>query len=58
MKYDISFNGREVGAIGIMYRCYVRVEADDAKAALLKVYDTHEHLSDVSIRVVPTKEEG
>ncbi len=53
-RYVATFNGRTVGAIGIRYRCHIEVEAEDAKAAGLKLYETHEHISDVRITEVRT----
>ena len=49
MKYFLEFEGREVGAIGITYHHCIEVEAPSKAAALLKAYDTHEHLSNVWI---------
>ena len=44
-KFRIQFIGRERGAIGIRYATEKTVEAPDADAAVLKLYDTHEHIS-------------
>ncbi len=51
-RYAATFNGRTVGAIGIRYLHHIEVEAEDEKAARLKLYETHEHISDVRITEV------
>ena len=43
--FKTTFIGREAGAIGICYRIEKTVQAADAKAARLKLYETHEHIS-------------
>lgn len=43
-RYRVSFTGRQVGAIGAMSERSVDVWAHDESDALLKVYDTHEHI--------------
>ncbi len=48
-RYRVTFQGRERGAIGLMYTYTVEVEAYDEAGARLKVYDTHEHLMHVEI---------
>lgn len=53
MKYRVTFTGRKVGAIGIFQAFTVEVEANNAKDALMKVYDTHEHVRSAIIRVIP-----
>ena len=47
MNYIAYFVGREKGAIGINYRINLHVEAANEDEARLKLYDTHEHISDV-----------
>lgn len=47
--YKISFFGRLKGAIGISYPCYREIEAESKEEALLKLYDTHEHIYTTSI---------
>ncbi len=49
--YSASFIGRQLGAIGIFYPIRFELEAPDLEAAKLKLYETHEHLSD--LRIVP-----
>lgn len=44
-KWFIQFKGRQVGAIGTKQNYAVNVEADTPQDALLKVYNTHDHLS-------------
>lgn len=45
MKYTAHFFGRNKGAIGISQRFIVFVVADNEDDARLKLYDTHEHIS-------------
>ncbi len=45
--YTIAFTDRLKGAIGIFERHSVKVQAADPAAALLKAYDTHEHIQHV-----------
>ena len=47
MKYTAHFIGKNKGPIGILQRFKVVVEADNEDDARLKLYDTHEHISDV-----------
>lgn len=49
MKYTVKGYGRLVGAIGRMHPITHEVEADSPESALLKTYDTYDHLSGVSI---------
>lgn len=49
MKYNCTFKGRKVGAIGVFSHFAVSVDAENAKAARLKLYETHEHLSELNI---------
>ena len=45
MMYRVSWeHGRKRGAIGVFYPDSVVVEAENKELALLKAYDTHEHL--------------
>ena len=48
-KYNIRFKGREVGAIGILSWYEVTVEANNEEDAVLKLYDTHEHITQKTI---------
>jgi len=50
--YRCSFVGREVTAIGITYPTAITVEAPNEGQARLKIYDTHDHLSNVKIEEV------
>jgi len=58
MRYCIDFTGREVGAIGIFSHQCVEVDADSVKEAILKVYDTHEHLSNLFVNSSPYWPDG
>lgn len=44
MKYTAHFIGKNKGAIGILQRFIVFVEADNEDDARLKLYDTHEDI--------------
>ncbi len=46
--FKLVFIGREAGAIGIAYRVEKTLPAQDAAAARLKLYDTHEHVIVIS----------
>lgn len=48
-KWNARFTGRKIGAIGITERVEVQVEAHDMAAARLKLYDTHEHITDLAL---------
>jgi len=43
--YTACFQGRKVGAIGVMSYFNVDIEANDTTEAEAKLYDTHEHIS-------------
>ena len=48
--YNVSWKrGRKVGAIGIFYPDSVTVSAETPDEALLKAYETHEHLMLVTV---------
>ena len=48
--YDVSWkSGRKAGAIGIFYPDSVTVAAETPEEALLKAYETHEHLIFVTV---------
>lgn len=51
-KYNCSFTGREVGAIGVFFHVNYTVEAKNEELAHLKIYDKYEHLTDVKIELV------
>ena len=44
-KYNCSFIGRQVGAIGIRYAITEVIEADTMKQAEIKLYNDYEHIS-------------
>lgn len=52
-KYIAKFYGRKKGAIGICFRCEQAIIANSKDLALLKLYDTHEHISDCVFVEVP-----
>ena len=43
-RYLIEGHMRKNGAIGITYHNVLQVEAESPRQALLKAYETHEHL--------------
>ena len=45
--YHIQFNGRTTGAIGRCYGNYRIVDAPDKDAAILKLYDDFEHITNI-----------
>lgn len=51
-KWKATFNGREVGAIGVFSDFEIIVAGVDEEAARLAIYETHEHLRDVKLRPV------
>ena len=53
MKYKFSFYGRKIGGIGIKSKYVKLIEDENKNKALLLLYDTYEHLSDVNIDEVP-----
>jgi hypothetical protein len=50
--YLISFKGRESGAIGTFQSYSVMVAAHDEREAILKLYDTYEHITHTIIDVI------
>jgi len=57
-EYTIKFQGRQVGAIGIFSNFTVKVYAETPKDAILKVYETHEHLTEVIVNGRPYWPDG
>jgi hypothetical protein len=57
MEYRLTFLGRLKGAIGELYRHAVTVDAESSEAARLKLYDTHEHISLLTIARDATDQE-
>lgn len=51
--FHITFYGRTIGAIGIVCLYHETVEAENAEAARLKLYDHYEDILIRSIRVEP-----
>jgi hypothetical protein len=53
--YNVSWkSGRKVGAIGISYSGGVTVAAETPEKAILKAYETHEHLMFVTVLESPS----
>jgi hypothetical protein len=44
-KFKIEFNGRPRGAIGVNWDHQVEVEASDKDAAVLKLYESYDHVT-------------
>ena len=53
--YTFSFEGRKAGAIGIRSFYIEERQAENAKAALLKLYENYEH---ITVHKVTNKETG
>ena len=51
--YKISFNGRQVGAIGKTYRISQVITAENEEKANLKLYDKFEHIEILNIKEIP-----
>jgi len=51
-KYWIRFTGRIATSIGITYPIQEIVEANDPDAALLKLYETYDHISNPDIEEI------
>jgi hypothetical protein len=49
--FKFSFVGRLIGSIGKSYKCFKTIEAYTCVEAELKLYDTHEHITDLNIFV-------
>lgn len=47
--FTCKFNGRTVGAIGCFYDIEIEICAESKEAAHIKLYDTHEHITDLVI---------
>lgn len=53
----LTFTGREVRAIGAFQDFRVILDAESEEAARLKIYDTHEHLSNLRVvKILPATE--
>lgn len=48
-EYHFTFFGKTVGAIGASSSYSKTVESDSLENAILKLYDTHEHISQLRI---------
>lgn len=48
--FEITFTGRKLGAIGIMQHFRRIVSAETPEAARLKLYETHEHVTNATLR--------
>lgn len=44
VRYDLSFYGRSVSALGLSRCCHVTVEADNPSEAAWRAYETHGHI--------------
>lgn len=50
--YIAFFNGRLKGAIGIFHTCRVEVSAETPEEARLKLYETHDHITALTLHPV------
>ena len=50
--YECQFYGREAGALGVLYWITVTVEAASIDDARLKLYDSWEHITDLSVSII------
>lgn len=48
-KFKLSFTGREVSAIGKTYKITATIEAENEKAAILKLYEKYEHIQSLTV---------
>ena len=49
MRYRATFLGCLHGAIGLPQRCVTYVTAPDPEYARLRLYETHEHITDLRL---------
>lgn len=57
MKYRVIASARKIGAIGIRGFMVRDVEADSPEQAILKCYETHEHIHDPRVIDLATGKE-
>jgi len=50
--FEIEFTGRKLNSIGIFYPIKTTLEATDLHSALLKLYETYDHISNPIIKEV------
>jgi hypothetical protein len=50
--YEVKFNGVKVGALGLKCGHLVHIMATDRDSARLKLYESYEHITIVSIREI------
>lgn len=48
-KFKLSFTGREVTAIGKVYRITATIEAKTEQAAILKLYEKYDHITALTV---------
>lgn len=53
-RFRVSFWGRKAGALGRKGFCVFDVTAEDAEAARLEAYKTHEHIENFAARQLPS----
>jgi len=53
-KYNATFIGREVNAIGSFYRIYTTVEAESEHDANIRLYDRYDHISQLVLTEIKT----
>lgn len=56
-RYTFTFTGKLAGALGITYTHTQTVEAEDIDEARLRLYDTHDHISSLTlVKLEPVEE--
>lgn len=45
--FKLSFIGRKKGAIGVFFKIREKVIAENLEAAILKLYDKYEHITQI-----------
>ena len=48
-KFKLSFTGREISAIGKTYRIHATIEAETQQAAILKLYEKYDHVTNLTV---------
>ncbi len=51
-KYSITFNGREINAIGIFYTILAIIYAETKEEAVEKLYNKYEHITKINFTLI------
>ena len=57
-KWNVAFNGRKVGAIGIFYDVEIIIEAVDEQEVIEKLYEQYEHIKRLKITLIEENVDG